>query len=336
MQRASRFVASHFMPAESALHQRTLMAWPAASSMYHYQLSAARLEVAAIANAISRFEPVTMFASTDTQGLRSQLNGNVSIAKMPVENLWIRDSGPVFAISSDVNIHGVDFSFNHWGSKFSQSEDVALALADVPRTDAQVRAEGGALEVDGDGTLLVTESCLINPNRNPGMNKAEVEARLKCALGVDKVIWLKGVMGADVTDCHIDALARFVSPGTVVLSRPHSSRPDVWVEVYEEARHVLECERDSKGRTFHMVGLPEPNVDGLKDKEDEDMVASYANYYLANGAVIMPRFGDDVADQHCAGILQNLFPDREVVQVLINMLPRIGGGIHCATQQQPL
>ncbi|KFY49228.1 hypothetical protein V495_00651 [Pseudogymnoascus sp. VKM F-4514 (FW-929)] len=234
MQRASRFVASHFMPAESALHKRTLMAWPAASSMYHSQLSAARLEVAAIANAISHFEPLTMFASADTQDLRSQLNGNVSIATMPVENLWIRDSGPVFAISSDGNIHEVDFSFNHWGSKFSQSEDVALArrilaLADVSRADAQVRAEAGGPEVDGDGTLLVTESCLINPNRNPGMNKAEIEARLKCALGVDKVVWLKGVMGADVTDCHIDALARFVSPGTVVLNRPHSSRPDIWL-----------------------------------------------------------------------------------------------------------
>ncbi|KFY67691.1 hypothetical protein V497_00258 [Pseudogymnoascus sp. VKM F-4516 (FW-969)] len=329
------------MPAESTLHQRTLMAWPAASSMYHFQLSAARLEVAAIANAISRFEPVTMFASyADTQGLRSQLNANVSIATMPVKNLWIRDSGPVFAISSDGNIHGLDFNFNHWGGKLTLSDDVALAreilaLADVPRVDAQVRAEGGGLEVDGDGTLLVTESCLINPNRNPGMNKTEVEARLKSALGVDKVIWLKGVMGADITDCHIDALARFVSPGTVVLSRPHSSRPGVWAEVYEEARHILESERDSKGRTLHMVDLPEPNVDGLKDKEDEDMVASYANYYLANGAVIMPRFGDDVADQHCARILQKLFPDREVVQVLINMLPRIGGGIHCATQQQP-
>ncbi|KFY31882.1 hypothetical protein V493_00716 [Pseudogymnoascus sp. VKM F-4281 (FW-2241)] len=154
------------MPAESTLHQRTLMAWPAASSMYHSQLSAARLEVAAIANAISRFEPVTMFASSaDTQGLRSQLNANVSIATMPVEHLWIRDSGPVFA-TSDGNIHGLDFNFNHWGGKLTLGDDVALArgilaLADIPRVDAQVRAEGGGLEVDGDGTLLVTESCLL-------------------------------------------------------------------------------------------------------------------------------------------------------------------------------
>ncbi|KFY65444.1 hypothetical protein V496_02568 [Pseudogymnoascus sp. VKM F-4515 (FW-2607)] len=220
MQRTSRFVARYFMPAESAIHERTLMAWPAASSLYHNQLSAARSEVAAIANGISRFEPVTMFASpADTQGLRSQLNANVSIATISVENLWIRDSGPVFAISSEGDIHGLDFSFNHWGGKAPRSEDVALArevlaLANIPRVDAQVRAEGGGLEVDGDGTLLVTESCLINSNRNPELNKVEVEVRLKRALGVEKIIWLKGVRNADTTDCHIDALARFASPGT--------------------------------------------------------------------------------------------------------------------------
>ena len=210
-----------------------------------------------------------------------------------------------------------------------------LAWADVPRLDAQVRAEGGALEVDGDGTLLATESSLINLNRNSGKDKSEVEGRLKHALGVEKIIWLKGAKDADITDCHIDALARFVSPGTVLLSKPDPSRPRAWTNVYEDARQILMNEHDAQGRSLRVIDLPEPSISSLKGERDEDMVTSYANYYLANGAVIAPRFGDDTTDQHSAELFREMFPNREVVQVLINMLPRIEGGIHCATQQQP-
>jgi agmatine deiminase len=341
MQRASRrFVSRHFMPAESSLHQRTLMAWPTAPLLNTTQLLAARSEVVAIANAISRFEPVTLFASPGhTSDLRSQVTDAVNISNVPVDDLWIRDSGPVFTFSSNRSIQGVDFGFNYWGNKFPHGEDInlaqrILALANIPRIDPNIRAEGGALEVDGEGTLLATESSLINPNRNPGMTKADIEDQLKCALGVDKVIWLRGVKDVDCTDCHIDALARFASPETIILSRPHSSRPRVWTEVYEDAKRVLQQEQNSKGRAFQLVDIQEPDIERLRG-EDDDMVASYANYYLPNGAVIIPRFGDDIADQQSANIFQELFPDREVVQVRINFLPRLGGGIHCATQQQP-
>ena len=341
MRRASRsLVSPHFIPAESSLHQRTLMAWPTAPFLNPSQLLAARSEVVAIANAISRFEPVTLFASPGhTSDLRSQVTDAVNISTVPVDDLWIRDSGPVFTFSSNRSIQGVDFGFNYWGNKFPHGKDInlaqrILALANIPRIDPNIRSEGGALEVDGEGTLLATESSLINPNRNPGMTKADIEDQLKWALGVDKVIWLKGVKDADTTDCHIDALARFASPGTIILSRPHSSRPKVWTEVYEDAKRILQEERDSKGRAFQLVDIQEPDIERLKG-EDDDMVASYANYYLPNGAVIIPRFGDDIADQQSANIFQELFPDREVVQVRINCLPRLGGGIHCATQQQP-
>jgi agmatine deiminase len=215
------------------------MAWPSAPLLHPKELFAARSEVAAIANAISRFEPVTMFASHGTKkDLRRRLNANVSLSTLPVDDLWIRDSGPVFALSASKDIHGIDFNFNYWGGKFPQGVDVdlarrILALADIPRVQAQVRAEGGGLEVDGEGTLLATESCLINPNRNPGLSKYEIEDRLKTALGVEKVIWFKGVRDADTTDCHVDALARFVSPGRVVLSKPNPARPGVWTDVYE-------------------------------------------------------------------------------------------------------
>jgi agmatine deiminase len=271
--------------------------------------------------------------------VRPRVNDAVSISTVPVDDLWIRDSGPVFTFSADGRVHGIDFGFNYWGNKFPHGEDVylaqrILAFADIPRVKASVRAEGGALEIDGAGTLIATESSLINPNRTPGMSKAEIEEQLKSVLGVDRVIWFKGVRDADCTDCHVDALARFASPGTVILSKPHSSRPSVWTEVYEDAKRVLRAERDAKGRTFQLIDLLEPNIESLKDEED-DMVASYANYYLPNGAVIIPRFGDKVADERSAKIFQKIFPDREVVQVLINMLPRLGGGIHCATQQQP-
>lgn len=341
MQRASHLAARYFVPAETLLHQRTLMAWPSAPLLHPKELSAARSEVAAIANAISSFEPVTMFASPGTEkDLRRRLNANVSISALPVDDLWIRDSGPVFALSASGDVHGIDFNFNYWGGKFPQGVDVdlarrILALADIPRVQAQVRAEGGGLEVDGEGTLLATESCLINPNRNPGLSKDEVEDRLKTALGVEKVIWFKGVRNADSTDCHVDALARFISPGRVILSKPNPAQPGIWTDVYEDAKSVLQCARDSNGRSFHVVELLEPNMDLLELEEDEDMVASYANFYLPNGAVIIPRFGDQVADERCAKIFRELFPDREIVQVFINMLPRLGGGIHCATQQQP-
>ena len=191
------------------------------------------------------------------------------------------------------------------------------------------------MEVDGQGTLLATESSLINPNRNPGLNKTQIEEKLKSALGLEKVIWFKGVRDEDTTDCHIDALARFVEPGTVLLSLPHGSRSDVWWEVYEDAREVLERQTDARGRKFKVVELMEPQLEVVDGGTDEGGVFSYVNYYLVNGGVIAPSFGDQDADEKCKEVLGELFPGKEVVQVRINMLPRTGGGIHCATQQVP-
>ena len=283
-----------------------------------------------------------MFAKpADRSSLPSLLTSNpkISIVEMQVENLWIRDTGPVFVTSKDGMIKGVDFRFNYWGAKYPLKEDIGLARrilehVGVERIDAQVCAEGGALEIDGEGTLLATESSLINPNRNPGMTKEQVEERLKNALGVEKVVWFKGVRDMDSTDCHVDALARFVKPATVLLSKPNISRKDIWATVYKEARKVLENETDAHGRAFHVIDLPEPDLDELEGGYEEDMVASYVNYYLVTGAVIAPYFGDKKADRHCVKVLGELFPEREVVQVKINILPRTGGGIHCATQQQ--
>lgn len=285
-----------------------------------------------------------MFANpADTSSLPSLLTSNnkISVVEMQMENLWMRDTGPVFVVAREGGVKGIDFGFNYWGAKFPQKEDIGLARRilnhiGVERVDAQLCTEGGALEIDGEGTLLATESSLINPNRNPGMSKEQVEEILKSALGIQKVLWFKGVKDEDSTDCHIDALARFLEPGRVLLSKPHGSRKDIWMEVYEDARKVLEKEKDANGRAFHVIDLPEPDLDQLEGGDEEDMVASYVNYYLANGAVIVPCFGDERADRRCAEVFRELFPGRELVQVKINILPRTGGGIHCATQQQPI
>jgi agmatine deiminase len=342
------------MPAEWFPHHRTLLAWPSATSLFPSQVSPARSEVAAIASAISRFEPVTIYSnlkSTPSIPLLLTQNKNVKIVEMELENLWIRDTGPVFVTSTEGEENGkgkgekgvykgVDFGFNYWGAKFELGPDIGLASrilkqAGFPLIQAGLCAEGGALEVDGQGTLLATESSLINPNRNPGLNKTQIEEKLKSALGLEKVTWFKGVRDEDATDCHIDALARFVEPGTVLLSLPHGSRSEVWWEVYEDAREVLEKQTDARGRKFKVVELMEPQLEVVDGGTDEGGVFSYVNYYLVNGGVIAPSFGDQEADEKCKEVLGKLFPGKEVLQVRIDMLPRTGGGIHCATQQVP-
>lgn len=317
-------------------------------SLYSHQIDGARSEVLTIASAISKFEPVVLFTDRhDANNLKSRnIPENVMVLEVNrLGSLWVRDTGPVFVIAETGKVEGVEFGFNAWGGKFACPDDHGLAarildIIGVQRSPAGLVAEGGGIEVDGEGTLLACESSIINDNRNPGMSKENIEHGLKYVLGVEKVIWLKGVKGADITDCHVDALARFVAPGTVVLSKPHSSRKDVWTEIFEDARNVLETERDAKGRKLKIVEIKEPHL-GRMDQEPDDgdeheSVFSYVNYLVVNGGVIAPKFGDKIADRWCKDTLGRLFPGREVVQVAINMLPRAGGGIHCATQQQPI
>ncbi|PVH81220.1 putative peptidyl-arginine deiminase family protein [Cadophora sp. DSE1049] len=349
----TRHLPRYFMPAEHSPHTHTLMAFPTSLSLYPHQLQGARSEILNIATAISKFEPVIIFVHPDDSrelSMRLQESSmasseNMTVKEVELESLWIRDTGPVFVLKEGENLRGVDFGFNYWGQKLPPASDIGLAkrisnLSNIEKIDPGVVAEGGGIEVDGEGTLLACESSIVNENRNPGMSRDVVEEKLKGVLGVEKIIWLTGVQGEDITDCHVDALARFVRPGMVVLSRPHGGRGGVWMDVFEDAKRTLERETDARGRSFKVVEIEEPELD-LVEQEPESSengkqfssVFSYVNYLLVNGGVIAPKFGDEKRDQICREVLEGLFLGRKVVQVHINILPRAGGGVHCATQQ---
>ncbi|MEU6082619.1 agmatine deiminase family protein [Streptomyces sp. NPDC047108] len=327
------------MPAESRPHERTLMAWPPRDSLWAGDAPAVQRDVARIARAVAEHEPVELFAAPEeAERARRACGAGVEVVPVPVDDLWMRDSGPTFVTGPD-GVSGIDFHFNGWGGKQEHERDArvarrALGRHRVPRTSAGITAEGGALEVDGAGTLLVTESSLVNDNRNPGLSRAEIERHLKDLLGVSEVIWLKGVRGRDITDYHVDALARFAEPGVVLLSRPPAGTARVWVRAYEQARGVLESARDARGKTLEIVELDEPDPSEL-GRRGAEFLGCYANYYVVNGAVIMPRFGDAKADDRAASIVRELHPGRVVVPIEIDTLAEGGGGIHCATQQQP-
>lgn len=328
------------MPSEALTHQRTLMGWPDLSSQETPSLlTGAELDVAKIANAIVEFEPVTLYCSpTNADRAKALVSPSVNIEYLAITELWMRDTGPVFVKNATGGLVGLDFNFNYWGNKYKGPDaTVASAILEqsqIQRFQAPLVAEGGAIEIDGEGTLLLTESSVINDNRNPGKTKKQIEADFSAVLGVDKVIWVKGVKGKDITDWHIDAMARFVAPGRVLLSRPPQKSEPYLIEIYKQAKSVLETETDAKGRKLEVLDLEEADP-ALFDGNPYQMVLSYLNYLIVNGGVIIPSFGDDKADKRALDLFKQLFPDRKVVAVRLNTLRKLGGGIHCATQQQP-
>ncbi|ETN42386.1 uncharacterized protein HMPREF1541_01540 [Cyphellophora europaea CBS 101466] len=344
----------YFQPAEHLPHSHTLTAFPNLPGCYQdaASTSAARREVAAIATAISHFEPVWLYAHpAHARIARALVNDNdnqdvdVVVKEAEVDNLWIRDLGPVFLHSPRTGkTAAVDFNFNYWGHKAEETVDGAFArrvlasreFGHVETVQAGIVSEGGALEVDGEGTLMVTDTSIVNENRNPGMGKREIEAELKRVLGVRKVIWLKGVEGLESTDWHVDAWCRFVRPGKVLLSKPPLNAHKEIRAIFEDALRVLAQETDAKGRRLEVVVVDEPDQEKLAGGTVEGMVTSYVNYLLVNGGVVMAKFGDEEPDEKALALIKELFPERKVVQVYINELPRLGGGIHCATQHVPV
>ncbi|MFJ9694278.1 agmatine deiminase family protein [Kitasatospora sp. NPDC101183] len=336
------------MPAETDRHDRTFMAWPALSSIWGRQLSAVRDDIARVAYAISRYEPVVVVARPSQAADARYWLGRggaygITVLAIPNDDLWIRDFGPTF-LTAPGAIAGLDTNFNGWGKSGTPyyqpyAEDAAVAatlLADygVTRVRAPFTGEGGALETDGQGTLLATVSSLVNPNRNPGMSRAQVEQALKSSLGLSKVLWLPGLAGQDITDDHIDCLARFTAPGQVILDQPGPGTEQIWIDVYQESKRILAGAVDAQGRPLVITELPGPDRQLIRGS-GKDFLSSYTNYYTANGAVFVPQFGDTAADGTAYAILQAAFPDRDVVQLDIDTIASGGGGIHCATQSQP-
>jgi agmatine deiminase len=336
------------MPAETDRHDRTFMAWPALSSIWGSQLSAVRDDIARVAYAISRYEPVVVVARPGQAADARYWLGRggaygITVLEIPNDDLWIRDFGPTF-LTAPGAVAGLDTNFNGWGKSGTSyyqpyAEDAAVAatlLQDygVDRVRAPFTGEGGALETDGQGTLLATVSSLVNPNRNPGMTQDQVEQALKSSLGLSKVIWLPGLAGQDITDDHIDCLARFTAPGRVVLDQPGPGTAQIWIDVYQQSKQILADATDAQGRPLVVTELPGPDRQLIRGR-GKDFLSSYTNYYTANGAVFVPQFGDTAADAAAYAILQAAYPDRDVVQLNIDNIASGGGGIHCATQSQP-
>jgi agmatine deiminase len=331
------------MPAEWVKHAATWMVWPHNQELWEsgwgVKLARVQEDFARVANAIARFEPVKMIVAPCAVARAQELCGlNIELIAQEVNDSWCRDSGPSFICHPQLGLAGVSWRFNAWGGKSPYDLDESLARRVLNRLRADcfgtpLSNEGGAIHVDGEGTLITTESVLLNPNRNPGISKSEVEEVFHRLLGIEKTIWLPGDLQAvrGVTDGHIDGVCAFIRPGALLLnvSREHSS---AYAEVARENRRTLERATDARGRAFELIELPEASA--AIDNSAKTFCASYVNFYIANGAIIMPAYGI-AADQEAAAVLRQAFPDRQVVPVQINHLAHGGGGIHCITQQQP-
>jgi len=331
----------YFWPAEWEAHRRTWMCWPARMECFGGADGTLRAKqaYARVARAISAFEPVTLAARPhEAAEARLATGGKVEILEMALDDSWARDFGPTFLKNGKGRLSGVQWSFNAWGRKYHPYTNDAsfarrvLELIGAPVYAAPLVCEGGALNADGEGTVITTEQCLLNPNRNPGRTKEQVEEILRLHVGARKVIWLKGVFSDLETDGHIDNIACFASPGRAILGMPAAkSHPDY--APVQEARQALKAARDAQGRPLEIVALPQPKKP-RQSWSGRLLAMSYVNFYLANGAVVMPAF-DDPNDEGARIILAQCFPGRDIMQIDALDIVQGGGGIHCITQQEP-
>ena len=327
------------MPLESEPHERTLMQWPVSLEVYdRASLRSTQAAIARIANSIAKYEPVAMMVADEhAAGARALLGDNIELWDIPTDDLWCRDSGPTFVRDSSGKLAIAHIQFNGWGDKQPHDNDARIAerVAErlgLPLIDTGLVGEQGGVEHDGAGTLMAHASCWVNTNRN-SIGQAEIEDRLLEALGGEKMIWAPGIKGKDITDYHIDALARFVGPGKVLIQLDDEVYPDdPWSVSGHQTLEILQESTDANGRQLEIVRLPEPQ--DIRSNNPE-FVSSYVNYYVCNGAVIAAQFGDKEADGIAKETLESLYPGRKVEMLEVDAIGDSGGGIHCATQQQP-
>lgn len=326
------------VPAEWHPHACTYMVWPSAT-VWEDDLAEVRRELLTLAAAIATAEPVRLIVPPRlVEDVTRRLPANVEIVPLACNDLWARDTLPVFGIRGGRPV-GVATRFNVWGGKFGGYEDdrsLAERLArqaDIDSETADLVTEGGAIEYDGAGTLLTTETAVLNSNRNPGMNKAEATERLKRAFGAAAVVWLPGDDGDAITDGHIDGLARFAGKPGIVFAERGTDRSSPEHAMLEENFRALQHARDASGRPLEVIPLHQPAPSRDTGPDDN---RSYSNYYVANGAVFVHAFGDRRADAAAAEAIGRGFPGRRVVQLRLDTLCSGGGGIHCSTQQLPL
>ncbi|MER5865125.1 agmatine deiminase family protein [Kitasatospora sp. NPDC002040] len=342
---------TYSVPVDTVQHTRTWMAWPDSTAIWGSgggrgtSLANVQANIALIANTIAKYEPVTVCANsasvTKAKSMCTHPNITV-IGTIPVDDCWMRDSGPVFRTNGAGGLDAIGLNFNGWGKRQTSTKDgqVAAKVAaylGVPFTAAGITGEGGAIETDGAGTLMATRSSLLEPNRNPGMTEAQATAAMCAAYGASKVIWFNGyVDSGDITRDHVDATSRFLAQGKGLVQQPNAKDPhDGWYNDAINQYNVLSTSVDAKGTTVQVTKLGGPDYNVIRST-DQNFVGSYANFYVCNGAVISAQFGDSRADAAAKATLAGLFPGRVIEQLNIDAIGAGGGGIHCVTQPQPV
>lgn len=338
MQQSRPLMDGMFMPAEWERHAACWMAWPCRESLWGDRLLHAQVAYARVAKAIQQFEPVRIIARPkDVAEARFACGRSVEVVPLEIDDSWLRDTGPTFLIDGQGRVAGVHWQFNGWGDRhrpYDKDARVGAALLEhlgMRCYEAPLVLEGGAISVDGYGSLLATEQCLLNPNRNPLLSRSDIEEDFALFLGVRRIIWLGEGFEDDETDGHVDNVACFAGPGRVLLNVCEDPA-DPNYRIMQDNLARLQAARDARGEKIEVIPLPQPErrlgADGRR------LPLSYVNSYIANGGVVAPAF-DDPADGRAAEVLQAAFPGRRVVQVPVADIVCGGGGIHCITQQQP-
>lgn len=349
------------MPAEWAPHTQTWMLWPERPDNWRLGGKPVQAAHVALAKAIARFEPVTVGVSAGQyDNARARLDvPNIRVVEISSDDAWMRDTGPTFVVDHGGEVRGVDWAFNAWGgflgglyAPWNRDEQVASKVLDMERCQRYHTQgfvlEGGSIHVDGEGTLITTEECLLNRNRNPHLDRGQIERILADHLAVEKIIWLPDGLFNDETDGHVDNFCCYVRPGEVLLAWTDDASDPNYPRC-QAALQVLENSVDARGRTLvvHKMPIPGPLYATQEECDGVDLVAgsqerhpsvrlagSYVNFLIVNGGIIAPSF-DDPLDGEAQALLQKLFPEHEVVMVPGRELLLGGGNIHCLTQQQP-
>ena len=349
-----------YMPGEFEAQEGCIFIWPKRPGSWPYEAKAAREVFAKLANTLSEYEKVYMLVDKETEtSAKELLSKNVILLRIETDDAWARDVGPTF-VTNGKEVRGINWSFNAWGGTFDglyqnweKDDKVAAEFCNQTGYDyydaTPFVLEGGSIHSDGEGTVIVTEACLLSKGRNPELSKEEIEEKLKTYLGAEKIIWLKRGIYQDETNEHVDNVCAFVRPGEVVLAWTEDEN-DPQYELSASCLKTLTQETDAKGRTFKVhkllvpknpVCIKEEDLEGYVFEEGEDirelgerLAASYVNFYIGNQVVLVPQFGDE-HDSKAVEVLQNAFPQRKIVPIAAREIIIGGGNIHCITQQIP-
>ena len=331
------------MPAEWEPHQSTWISWPHNEETWPHELAEVEATMANVVKVLSRSETVRINVNSGEQQRRAVAAldevgavGDVRFHTVPTNDAWVRDYGPIFVTSAKGLLAATVWGFNSWGGKYppyvlddAAGTKMAEAL-DVPVYNGDMILEGGSIEVNGQGVLVTTESCLLNENRNPHLDRVEIENRLRRFLGIRQIVWLRAGIAGDDTDGHIDDVARFVSPNTMVAALPSDAGSDDY-DVLLDGIERLRSTSLERGESIEVHELPMPAPITINN---DRMPATYANYYVGNRTVIVPTY-DDPNDERAISILRRSFPTRDVMGINCRELIWGLGAFHCLTQQVP-